>query len=142
MTRPYSMDLRERVVARVEKGETVRSVAEAFGISPSCVSKWGSLKRRTGDVAPGKVGGHKKRALSGEVGEWLGRRMRESAFTLRGIVAELADRGVKSQARAVWVFAHEEGLSYKKNGRGRRAIASGRSAQARAVEGSPSRRRS
>jgi transposase len=114
MTRPYSIDLRERVVARLEKGEPIRSVAEAFGISASCVSKWGSLKRRTGDVAPGKVGGHKPRALSGDVADWLGSRMRESAFTLRGLVAELAERGVKTEARAVWVFVHAEGLSYKK----------------------------
>jgi putative transposase len=118
MTRPYSIDLRERVLSRVEKGETIRSVAESFGISPSCVSKWGSLKRNTGDVAPGKVGGHKKPVLSGEIAEWLRTRMRSSAFTLRGLVAELAERGVKTHARAVWVFAHAEKLSYKKNGRG------------------------
>ena len=126
MTRPYSMDLRERVVARVEKGEAIRAVADAFGISASCVSKWGSLKRRTGDVAPGQVGGHKKRALTGETATWLRQRMREKAFTLRGLVAELAERGVKTEARAVWVFAHDEGLSYKKNSRGRRAITSRR----------------
>jgi transposase len=114
MTRPYSIDLRERALARVEKGETLRSVAALFGISPSCISKWGTLRRRTGDVAPGKVGGHRKRALSGEVAEWLRARMRASAFTLRGLAAELAERGVKTEARAVWVFVHAEGLSYKK----------------------------
>ena len=141
MTRPYSMDLRERVVARVEKGEAIRAVAEAFGISASCVSKWGALKRRTGDVAPGKVGGHKKRVLSGDVAEWLLERTKDRAFTLRGLVAELAERGVKTEARAVWVFVHDHGLSYKKNSRGRRAIASRRGAQAGAVEGSAGRRR-
>jgi transposase len=62
----------------------------------------------------GQVGGHKKRALSGEVAGWLSRRMKEKAFTLRGLVAELVERGVKIEARAVWVFAHDEGLSYKK----------------------------
>jgi len=129
-------------LARVEKGETIRSVADWFEISAWCVSKWGSLKRRTGDVAPGRVGGHKKRALSGEIAEWLCVRMRASAFTLRGLVAELAERGVKTQARAVWVFARADGLSYKKNARRLGAVASGRRPQANAVEGSPSRRRS
>ena len=128
MTRPYSIDLRERVLRRVEKGETIRSVAEAFGISPSCVSKWGRLKRSTGDVAPGKYGGHKKPTLSGEIAEWLRTRMRSSAFTLRGLVVELAERGVKTHARSVWVFAHAEGLSFKKNGRRLRAGAPGRRA--------------
>jgi transposase len=65
MTRPYSNDLRERALARVEKGETIRSVATALQVSPSCVSKWGALKRRTGHVAPGKIGGHRKPTLSG-----------------------------------------------------------------------------
>ncbi len=67
-----------------------------------------------GQCAPGKIGGHKKRTLSGEIADWLRARMRGSAFTLRGLVVELAERGVKTQARAVWVFAHAEGLSFKK----------------------------
>ena len=61
MTRPYSEDLRERAVARFEAGETTRSIAAALRISPSCVSKWLKLKRETGSLAPGQVGGHKKR---------------------------------------------------------------------------------
>src|SRR5277367_163691 len=114
MTRPYSNDLRERALARVENGETIRSVATALQVSPSCVSKWGALKRRTGHVAPGKIGGHRKPTLSGGTADWLRARMRASAFTLRGLVAELGERGVKVHARAVWVFAHAEGLSFKK----------------------------
>ena len=113
MTRPYSKDLRERALARVEKGETIRSVATALQVSPSCVSKWGALKRRTGHVAPGKIGGHRKPTLSGGNADWLRARMRASTFTLRGLVAELGERGVKVHARAVWVFAHAEGLSFK-----------------------------
>lgn len=142
MRRPYSNDLRQRALARVERGETIRAVAEAFAISPSCLSKWGALKRRTGDVSPGKIGGHKKRALSDEIAEWLRARMRGSAFTLRGLVVELAERGVKTQARAVWVFAHAEGLSFKKNARGLGADAPRGRAQTNAMEGSPSQRRS
>jgi putative transposase len=142
MTRPYSNDLRERALARVEKGETIRAVAAAFEISPSCVSKWGALKRRKGDITPGKIGGHKKRALSGEIAEWLRARMQGSAFTLLGLVVELSERGVKAQARAVWVFAHAEGLSFKKNAGGLGADTSGRRTQTNAVEGSSSQRRS
>ena len=78
MTRPYSNDLRERALARVEKGETIRSVATALQVSPSCVSKWGALKRRTGHVAPGKIGGHRKPTLSGDNADWLRARMRAS----------------------------------------------------------------
>ena len=55
MTAPYSVDLRERALARKEAGETNREIAAALRISPSCVSKWTKRKR-----------GHRqvKRALS------------------------------------------------------------------------------
>jgi putative transposase len=39
MTAPYSLDLRERALARKEAGETNRGIAAALRISPSCVCK-------------------------------------------------------------------------------------------------------
>jgi len=108
-------------VALVEAGMTIREAAEALNISPSCLPKWRALQQRTGSLSPGKIGGHKKRTLTGEVAEWLKQRMREAAFTLRGLVAELAEQGIKTDSRAVWVFAHEQNLSFKKNRAGRRA---------------------
>ena len=121
-------------MARIEAGETTRAVAAALRISPSCVSKWTTLKRRTGSLAPGKVGGHKRRVLSGDHADWLRTRMAASPFTLRGLVAELAERGVKVDTRAVWVFARAEGLSFKKNGSARRTDTSGHRAQKDAME--------
>lgn len=35
-------------------------------------------------------------------------------ITLRGLVAELASRGLKVDCRTVWSFVHREGLSFKK----------------------------
>ena len=121
MTRPYSEDLRERAVARYEAGETTRSIAAALRISPSCVSKWSKRQRETGSLAPDQVGGHKKPKLRGEPADWLRDRCRSGPFTTRGLVAELAERGIRSDRRAVWVFLHAEGLSFKKNRAGRRA---------------------
>lgn len=115
MTAPYSMDLRERALARKAAGETHRQIAAALKISPSCVSKWTRRERETGSAAPAKVGGYKPRTLSGEVAEWLRRRIAAGPFTLRGLTAELAEQGIKTQPRAVWVFVHAEGLSFKKN---------------------------
>ena len=60
MTRPLSNDLRERVVAAVEAGESCRSVAARFGVAVSSVVKWSQRYRATGSVAPGKMGGHRK----------------------------------------------------------------------------------
>ena len=123
MTKPFSIDLRERAVGRAEAGEPIREIAEELGIAASCIPKWRALERRTGSLAPGKIGGHKKRTLSGELAVWLKRRMQEAPFTLRGLVAELAGQGIKTDVHAVWVFAHEQGLSFKKNSAGRRADA-------------------
>lgn len=33
---------------------------------------------------------------------------------MRKLTAELAERGIKTDRRAVWVFVHAEGLSFKK----------------------------
>ena len=115
MTRPYSEDLRERALARYEAGETIRAIGKALAISPSCISKWRKLKQETGALKPGQIGGHKKPVLWGEPGTWLAERVRRGPFTLRGLVAELAERGVKTDRRAVWVFVRAQGLSFKKN---------------------------
>lgn len=115
MTKPLSMDIRERAVARLDAGETVRAVADALSIAPSSVVKWSERRRTTGSVAPGKVGGHVPRKIRGAQADWLRARMAEGAFTLRGLVAELAERGLKVDYRTMWAFAHAEGLSFKKN---------------------------
>jgi transposase len=120
MTKPYSNDLRERAVARVSAGESVRSVAAVLSISASSVVKWAQRLRATGSVAPGQMGGHRPRVLVGEHREWLLRRV-TSDFTLRGLVAELAERGVKVDYRTVWNFVHAERLSFKKKRSARRA---------------------
>ncbi len=115
MTAPYSLDLRGRALARKLAGQTHREIAAALQISPSCVSKWTRRERETGSLAPAQIGGYKPRTLSGESAQWLRERIASGPVTLRGLTAELAERGIKTQPRAVWVFLHAEGLSFKKN---------------------------
>jgi putative transposase len=121
MARPYSIDLRNRAMARVAAGETIRVVAAALRISPASVSKWTQRLRRTGDVAPGRMGGHKPRSIRAAQADWLRARTASSPFTLRGLVEELARRGLKVDYRTVWSFVHDEKLSFKKNDGGERA---------------------
>jgi transposase len=78
------------------------------------VVKWSQRFRATGSVAPGKMGGHKPRILQGAHADWLRERIAHSAFTLRGLVAALAERGLKVDYRSVWTFVHDEKLSFKK----------------------------
>jgi putative transposase len=121
MARPYSIDLRERAIARVQAGESVRSVAEVLSISPSSVVKWSQRFRALGSAAAGKMGGHRPRLLVGEHAEFLLERIGQGDFTLRGLVAELSGRGLKIDYRTVWAFVHREGLSFKKNRLAKRA---------------------
>ena len=116
MARPYSMDLRERVVAAVEEeGLSRHQAAARFGVAPSTVVHWVRRLRETGSVAPGQMGGHKPKAIQGEHRDWLVQRAIERPFTLRGLVAELAERGLKVDYRTMWEFVHAEKLSFKKN---------------------------
>ena len=116
MAKPYSMDLRARVVAAVEEGGLSRhEAASRFGVGVSTAIAWVRRFRETGSVAPGQMGGHKPKAIRGEHAAWLRHRIAEPDFTLRGLVVELAGRGLKVDYRAVWNFVHAERLSFKKN---------------------------
>ena len=56
MARPFSSDLRERVVAQVGAGHSRREVARRFGVSASFVVKLMTRVERTGSVAAAKRG--------------------------------------------------------------------------------------
>jgi putative transposase len=109
------MDLRERVVAAVERdGFSRRQAAARFGVSYSAAICWLKRVRATGSVAPGQMGGHKPKKLSGTWRDWLLQRCQSGDFTLRGLVAELGERGLAVDYRSVWEFVHAEKLSHKK----------------------------
>jgi transposase len=134
MVRPISTDLRERLVAAVERdGISARAAAARFGVSVSSAIKWVRRHRETGSVAPDQMGGYKPRLLTGDLRRWLLDRTRKD-FTLRGLVCELTERGVKVDYVQVWRFAHAEGLSFKKKRAPRRAVAAQGGPSARAVE--------
>jgi putative transposase len=135
MGRPYSRDLRERVVAAVEEdGVSRRKAAAHFAVGISTVINWVRRFRETGSVLPGKMGGHRPKAIAGQHGTWLLLRIKEKDFTLRGLVVELAERGLKVDYRTVWNFVHAEKLSFKKNRARQRTGSSGRGAKAGAME--------
>jgi putative transposase len=116
MAVPYSMDLRERVVRAVkEEGFSRNQAARRFGIAVSTAVLWLQRDKARGSVSPGKMGGHKPRAISGEHRDWLVGRCRDgSAFTIAKLIEELAGRGVKVDHHTMWNFLHEQKLSFKK----------------------------
>lgn len=55
--RPYSMDLRERVLRALEEGGSVRTVAERFGVGKNFVQNLRKRKKTLGHIEPFKQGG-------------------------------------------------------------------------------------
>lgn len=133
MARAYSSDLRDRVVAAVMSGSTVRAAADRFGVSVASAVKWSQRYRATGSAAAKPRGGKKPYVLTGQR-EWLLARIAEAPdLTLRAVVAELADRGVSASYHAVWDFFAHEGVTFKKKPIRRRAGPPGRGQEAGAL---------
>jgi transposase len=65
--KPYSVDLREKIVYAYERGDTsVRKVAVQFGVARSYVQKLLLLKKTQGHLEPKQQGG----ALKGQLDEY------------------------------------------------------------------------
>ncbi|PZU89600.1 MAG: IS630 family transposase [Shinella sp.] len=114
MIAPISNDLRERVVAAVLSGESVRAVAARFEVAASSVVKWSQRHRATGSVGPGKMGGYRKRILEPYRDFIAGLLAQNPHLTLHGLKAELASRGLAVSHNTIWEFIRSEGLRFKK----------------------------
>lgn len=120
MVRPYSLDLRERVVAAAEAGQSCRTVAKTFGVSVSSVVKWRQRARATGSAAAKPMGGKRPVRLAGQRAFILERIATTPHITIRGLAAELAERGIIASYGTVWTFVHRHGQSFKKKPAGQR----------------------
>jgi transposase len=135
MARPYSLDLRERVVSAVMAGESCRAVASSFRVSVSAVVKWSQRFRQTGSAAARRIGGYRPRTLESE-SDWLLTRLAEQPdLTLRALVAELGERGVMTSYGSVWRTVHRANFSFKKNAVRHRAGSSRCRPKTRSLEG-------
>src|SRR5215472_13469863 len=114
MARPYSQDLRDRVIRSVAGGRTCRATAALFGVSVASVVKWSQRWRASGSAAAKQMGGWRQLRLQRER-EWLLARIAAKPdLTLRALVAELAERGTPASYGAVWRFFKHEGITFKK----------------------------
>ena len=137
MAKAYSMDLREQVVGGEWSGTALAGAARRPG------SKWRSAQRSTGSTGivrraawrPGRSAGIGPRSLLVSIGSGCCGDARERAFTLRGLVRELVERGLSVDYRVVWAFVPREKLSYKKDADCQRARSSRRGAATSAMDG-------
>ena len=125
MGKPHPIELRGRVVAFVEEGNSHREAARHFRVSPRFVNNMVILKRASGALAParqGHLGGGK---LTGQA-EWVRQRLADNGdLTLNELCVELTARGVSVDRSTVSRLLHRLGLSHKKKPTGHRAIAAG-----------------
>lgn len=135
MARPYSMDLRERVVAAVEGGLSRRRAAAVFGVGISTVINWVRRFRETGGVAPEPMGGDRRSRLTAERAWLLERIEADPDLTLEELRQELCGRGVRVGYGTIWRFFAREDVTVKKNRARRRALAARRGRSPGAMEG-------
>ena len=133
MARPYSNDLRERVVSAVAAGRSCRALALLFGVSVASVVKWSQRQRTTGTAAARPMGGHRRPVLEPHRAFLLERLAAVPDLTMPALAAELAARGVAVHPVTVWRMVRSTGLSFKKNAVRRRAAPARGRAAARAV---------
>lgn len=114
MVRPYSLDLRERVVGAVRSGQSCRAVAGTFGVSVASVVKWSQRFRATGSAAAKPMGGRRPWVLEDERDWLLGRIRDEPEVTVRALAGELAGRGIVVSHVSVWNLLRRERQSFKK----------------------------
>ena len=121
MARPYSLDLRQRVVAQVARGMTRQAVADLNGTVSSTVTKWCGRERQCGTPAAKPMGGHLPQKLLDDR-DWLLARLAEKPdLTLHALLAELRDRGTVVSCDTLWRFLRREDIMFKKNAVRRRA---------------------
>jgi transposase len=134
MARPYSLDLRERVVAAVLVGASCREVASTFQVSVASVVKWSQRLRSTGSAAARPMGRQQPRSLADQRDWLLARLATVPDLTLRALVVELGERGVVTSYGSVWRIVRDAGISFKKNTVRHRAGSPRRGAKTRPLE--------
>jgi transposase len=121
MAKPYSEDLRRRVVEAIDGGATIPDAAEQCGVSISSVVRFLKLHRETGSVSAARFGGYKDFVLAAH--EELVRSLIEEQpdITLAELKARLAKKKVSVGKSSISRFLNHLKLSFKKKSAGRRA---------------------
>lgn len=114
MPKPYSVDLRERVIASVAAGASRREAAELYGLSPSVVVIWMQRWEATGNIAARPSGGSVS-PLEDYAEFLLGLVTEQPDLTLDEIVAAMAKARIAGSRTAVWRFYERHGITFKKN---------------------------
>src|SRR5258708_37937151 len=114
MGKPYSDDLRERVVAAIEAGHTREEVAKRYNMALSTVGGFIKRKRETGSVSPDKFGGDKTFTLEPHTNRGKELVAGQPANTLAELQIRLGKEKVKVRQSGVSSLLHHINLTLKK----------------------------
>jgi transposase len=115
MPKPYSLDLRERVVSFVQAGHSRRAAAAHFRVSPSFVINLMTAFRARGALAPKPLGGWRPSKLDPHRVFILRRVAEKDAISMPELAGELkAASGVKADPASLSRWLIRNGLSFKK----------------------------
>jgi transposase len=114
--RAYSMDLRERVIASLDEGESSLEVAARLGVHDSWVRKLRRRRDRTGTIAPAPHGGGRERKLDPRCEQALRAALdARNDATLEELRQALANNGKHVSITSVWRALARLGITLKKN---------------------------
>jgi len=113
MPRPYSNDLRARVIEAIEAGASRCEAADRYELSPSVVVIWAQRWEETGSVAAMPSGGSTS-PLEEHAKFLLALVVEQPDLTLDEIVAAMRRKGIAGSRSAVWRFFERRNISYKK----------------------------
>jgi transposase len=137
--RPYSDDIRARVVAAVAAGSSRHAAAARFAVSASSAIRWVALHDETGSVSARPRGGNSRSPLEPHVSWLLELIAKEADLTLAEIVQRLLqDHGVHTTDSSLDRFFKRHKVSFKKNSARGRAGAARRGRSTATLEGRPS----
>jgi transposase len=115
MPKPYSLDLRERVVSFVQAGHSRRAAAAHFRVSPSFVINLMTAFRARGALAPKALGGWRHSKLDPHRVFILRRVAEKDDISMPELAGELkAASGVKADPASLSRWLIRNGLSFKK----------------------------
>ena len=122
MAKPFSNDLRYRLVEAVRSGLSRRKTAELFQVSVSCVIMLMQKVDATGEIKPARFGGFKTSPLAGRATDIRGWVPERSDITIVELQSKLPKSGTRSSPAAIVRFLQQLGLTQKQDRDCRRAV--------------------
>ncbi len=116
MGKPYSEDLRRRIIDAVEAGASRRQAAQTFSVSASSAVRVLKRWNDEGAVAARPMGAPKRSRLDDHEAWLLELIVVTPDLTLEEIQASLdAERGMTTSVPTIWRFYERHDISFKKN---------------------------